>query len=75
MTNVVTCENCRFFQHYPADGAGNTGDCRRHAPQQSEYTHQTARWPIVHTWDWCGEAEAVEQTMPWNRFRAGRATA
>ena len=54
---TARCDRCRFFEHYADEGTGNKGACRRRAPAPSEYEHQSARWPIVHQFDWCGEGE------------------
>lgn len=52
------CGGCRFFEHWEGDGLGNKGACRRRSPAPSEYSHETAQWPVVRVSDWCGEGVA-----------------
>jgi hypothetical protein len=45
------CRNCDMWKPM-AHGAGQ---CRALAPQQTARHGLSARWPVTHDHDWCGE--------------------
>ena len=52
---AANCDTCKFFQ---SDNDGtDDGTCHRYPPYSldSIENYGTTIWPVVATWDWCGE--------------------
>jgi hypothetical protein len=58
-TKEKTCQACAFWKTTSAD----TGECRRHAPQNivfevNDEMSVQSRFPVTNGEDWCGDFEA-----------------
>ena len=47
----VRCRYCEYFDKHEGQ---NYGECRRRSPTLG-YNDVTSNWPIVNTYDWCGD--------------------
>lgn len=58
------CIDCAFFK---AIDDGDTGECRRYAPNpkvtRSDNQHYPAYWPNVLFDDWCGELQVTQESQ------------
>lgn len=61
MAEEEDCATCNFWHNLPDEGAGGTGQCRRHAPiiTGGMMSHPETAWPITGEADGCGDYAPV----------------